>query len=109
LTTEPRKAPKAQYHGQHPTKAPSALIYTCRLGGSSWPKQRQYDPTSRILSRVEHLFKNFLILRSKLIYLCLFAMIASCQIYDLAVTMRFMNKRIFPFSPRFVMYEFFYE
>jgi len=36
-------------------------------------------------------------------------MIAGCQIYDLAVTMRVKNKRIFPFSPCFIMYEFSYE
>jgi hypothetical protein len=48
-------------------------------------------------------------LRFKLIYSYLFAVIAGCQLYDLAVTMKVKNKRIFPFSPCFVMYEFFYE
>jgi len=38
-----------------------------------------------------------------------FAIIAGCQIYDLDVNMRVKNKRTFPFSPCFVMYEFFYE
>ena len=65
--------------------------------------------TSLILSSVEYLFKNLRLLRFKLIYSYLFAMIASCQLYDLAVTMKVKNKRIFPFSPCFVMYEFFYE
>jgi hypothetical protein len=36
-------------------------------------------------------------------------MIASCQIYDLAVIMKVKYRRIFPFSLCFVMYEFFYE
>ena len=33
LTTEPRKAPKVQRHGQHPSKVRAALIHACRLGG----------------------------------------------------------------------------
>jgi len=36
-------------------------------------------------------------------------MIAGCQIYDLAVTMKVKHLRIFPFYPVFVIYEFFYE
>jgi len=44
LTTEPRKVPKAQYHDQHPSKAPAALIHACRPDGSTWPKRRQCDP-----------------------------------------------------------------
>jgi hypothetical protein len=48
-------------------------------------------------------------LRFKLIYSYLFAMIASCQIYDSAVTMEINSQRIFSFPPCFVMYEFFYE
>ena len=56
-------------------------------------------PASRIRSGVEYLFKNFWLLRFKLIYSYLFAMIASCQLYDLAVTMKVKNKQIFPLSP----------
>ena len=66
-------------------------------------------PASRIWSGVEYLFKNFWLLRFKLIYSYLFAMIASCQIYDSAVTMEINSQRIFSFPPCFVMYEFFYE
>ena len=43
LTAEPRKAPKAQCHGQRPSKAPVGLIHACRPDGSTWPKRRQYD------------------------------------------------------------------
>ena len=43
LIAESRKAPKAQCHGQRPSKAPVALIHACRPDGFTWPKRRQYD------------------------------------------------------------------